>query len=532
VPDLVLRDGVVWTGVEGRETAEAVAISEGRIVAVGSNSTIDPLSDDSTRVVQLAGRAVTPGFIDAHTHFVSGGFQLSSIDLRDADTPEEFADRIESFAAGAPPGTWITGGGWDHELWGGELPQRRWIDARTPDHPVFVQRLDIHMALANRVALQAAGVTSATEDPPGGSIVRDEHGEPTGILKDEAMDLVLRVMPTRTERQLDEALDAAAHHALSLGVTQIHDMGSWANLATYQRAQTQGRLPLRVYSVVPMRDWERMRDYVAEHGVGGDRLWWGAVKAFVDGSLGSTTAWFHEPYSDAPDSTGLVVTDPSDLSRWILGADAAGLHVIVHAIGDRANDWLLDTYAGVATTNGDRDRRFRIEHAQHLTADAISRFAEQGVIASMQPFHAADDGRWAEKRVGAERIRTTYPFRSLLDAGATLAFGSDWTVAPLDPIVGIDAAVSRRTLDGMHPEGWIPEQRIPLEDTLRAYTSGAARSGFMEDRVGTVENGKLADLVVLSRDVFAMDPHDLGDVRVDITIVDGQVAYERPSARE
>lgn len=468
-----------------------------------------------------------PGFIDAHTHFISGGFQLSSVDLRDAATPEEFARRIAAYAAGLPAGTWITGGDWDHELWGGALPESEWVDAQTSDHPVFVSRLDGHMALANALALEAGGVTAETADPPGGVIVRNEDGSPAGVLKDGAMGLLSRAIPARTEAELDRALQAAARHALSLGVTQIHDMGSWTNLETYRRARAAGTLPLRVYSVVPLASWERLEAFVAAHGRGDTRLWWGGLKAFVDGSLGSTTAWFYDPYDDEPETSGLMTTDTAQLRGWVRSADAAGLHVIVHAIGDRANDWLLDAFRDAAAENGPRDRRFRIEHAQHLSREAIGRFSEQSVIASMQPYHAADDGRWAVRRIGAERIRTTYAFRSLIDAGATLAFGSDWTVAPLDPVLGIDAAVTRRTIDGANPQGWVPEERITLEETLRAYTTNAARAGFIDHEVGVVANGMLADLVVLSDDIFGLDPHALAEVRVDLTLVGGEVAFER-----
>ena len=531
--DLVLRDGAVWTGVAGAGRAEAVAIKDGEILAVGSNAAIDVFVSDETTVISLQGRTLTPGFIDAHTHFIAGGFQLASVDLRDADSPEEFTRRISEFASSVPAGTWITGGDWDHEMWGGELPRTDWIDAVTPDHPVFVQRLDGHMALANSRALQAGGVTTETEDPAGGAIERDASGAPTGVLKDEAMRFVYAAIPASTDEELDRALQAAAVHALSLGVTQIHDMAyDWIGLETYQRAHASGDLPLRVYSVVPMATWERMRDYVAENGRGDDRLWWGGLKAFVDGSLGSTTAWFYDVYDDEPETAGLMTTDTTELASWIRSSDESEMHVIVHAIGDKANDWLLDVYEDVIGDHGSRDRRFRIEHAQHLSPGALGRFAELGVIASMQPYHAADDGRWAQKRIGPERIKTTYAFRSLLDAGATVAFGSDWTVAPLDPVVGIDAAVTRRTLDGANPNGWIPQERISLEESLIAYTSAAARSGYMEERVGTIEPGKLADLAVLSGNIFLMEEKELGSVRVDLTIVEGEVVYERPAGGE
>jgi len=469
---------------------------------------------------------VVPGLMDAHTHFISGGFELQGVQLRDADTPEEFARRIGEVAE-ARPGQWVTGGTWDHELWGGELPRREWIDSLTSETPVFVGRLDGHMGLANTRALELAGVTADTPDPVGGTIVRDASGRPTGVLKDEAQNLVYRVIPDATEAELDRALAAAAQHALEHGVTAIMDMGTWAGFETYRRALASGNLPLRVYAAVPIASWQRMAEYVAREGRGDDRLKWGAVKGFVDGSLGSTTAWFYEPYIDEPGTTGLMVTDTAELRRDVIAADSAGLHVVVHAIGDRANDWLLDVFAEARQRNGERDRRFRIEHAQHLTRAAIERMGAEGVIPSMQPYHAIDDGRWAERRIGRARIATTYAFRDVIDAGAGVAFGSDWTVAPLDPILGIYAAVTRRTIDGANPNGWVPEQKITVEEALTAYTLGAARAMYLDGQLGTLEPGKYADLVVLNEDVLSIDPTAIEKVKVELTMVGGKIVYER-----
>jgi predicted amidohydrolase YtcJ len=527
--DLVLAGGRIWTGAVvpgGSREPSAIAVRGGRIVAVGSDRDVLALAGSRTARIDLGGRRVVPGLMDAHTHFISGGFELAGVQLRDAATPEEFARRIGAFAR-AHPGEWITGGTWDHELWGGELPHREWIDSLTPGTPVFVSRLDGHMALANTRALEMAGVTPETPDPPGGTVVRDAAGRPTGVLKDEAQALVLRAIPEPSDDELDRALAAAARHAVERGVTMIADMGTWSGLETYRRARARGALPLRVYAVVPIATRERLAAFVRREGRGDDRLLWGGVKGFVDGSLGSTTAWFYAPYDDDPATTGLMVTDTADLRRAILEADAAGLHVIIHAIGDRANDWLLDVFAEARRANGERDRRFRIEHAQHLTRSAIARIARDGVIASMQPYHAIDDGRWAEKRIGAERIRTTYAFRDLLDAGARVAFGSDWTVAPLDPVLGIYAAVSRRTLDGANPGGWVPEPKITVAEAVQGYTAEAAYAAYLDDRLGTIEVGKLADLVVLGDDIFAMEPAEVERARVDVTMVGGEVVYRR-----
>ncbi len=527
--DVIYTHAQVWTGVPGAPLAEALAVRGERLLAVGTAEEVEAYGGATTRVVDLGGRFVMPGFIDNHVHFLGGGFQLASVDLRTAASPDAFRRRLADFARSVPPGRWITGGDWDHEAWGGALPRREWIDAVTPANPVFVSRLDGHMALANSLALARAGITRDTPDPAGGTIVRDPAtGEPTGILKDAAMDLVFAVIPEPSEEELDEALERAMAHAVALGVTQVHDMGTyggWTDLATYRRAHARGTLKLRLYAFVPLADVDRLAAYVDEHGPGDDRLRWGGLKGFVDGSLGSTTAWFYAPYDDAPETTGLLVTDSTALRARILRADAAGLHVAVHAIGDRANDWLLDAYAAAARINGPRDRRFRIEHAQHLTREAIPRFARQGVIPSMQPYHAIDDGRWAEKRIGPERIRTTYAFRSLLDAGAPLTFGSDWTVAPLNPLEGVYAAVTRRTLDGAHPEGWVPEEKVSVEEALRAYTAANAYAGFQEDRLGYLARGYLADFVVLSENLLILDPVQIPQVRVLRTVVGGVEQY-------
>jgi predicted amidohydrolase YtcJ len=305
-------------------------------------------------------------------------------------------------------------------------------------------------------------------------------------------------------------------------------MGTWDDVATFERAHRAGRMITRVYAAVPLATWERLRDTIAARGGSRGDAWFriGGLKGFVDGSLGSHTAAMLAPFTDAPNDTGLFVNTPEDLYRWTKGADAAGLQVIVHAIGDRAIRTQLDVFERVERENGPRDRRFRIEHAQHVAPSDLSRFAALHVIASMQPYHAIDDGRWAEQVIGPERARTTYAFRSLRDAGATLAFGSDWSVAPPTPLEGIYAAVTRRTLDGAHPGGWVPEQKITVEDALRAYTAGGAYAGFAERDAGTLERGKLADFVLVDRDLTRVPPETIRDARVTMTVVGGRVVYE------
>jgi predicted amidohydrolase YtcJ len=473
-----------------------------------------------------------PGFVDAHVHFLDGGQRLTSVQLRDAETPEVFTARIAEFARTVPAGTWITGGDWDHQLWGGELPRRAWIDAATPDHPVWVNRLDGHMALANAAALRAAGLDRTVQDVSGGEIVRDARGELTGLLKDNAMDLVAAKMPPPSPDVQDRALAAAMKYVNEQGVTSVHHMGTWADLDVLGRAQRAGRLTTRVYAAVPLDTWERLAQTVkaGTYGPGGRGDAWlriGGLKGFVDGSLGSHTAAFNEPFTDTPKDRGFFVNTPEDLYAWIAGADAAGLQVMVHAIGDRANQTLLDIYARVANEHGGRDRRFRIEHAQHLAAADVARFGQLRVIPSMQPYHAIDDGRWAERVIGPARAKGTYAFRSLLDAEASLAFGSDWFVAPPTPIEGIYAAVTRRTLDGRNPDGWVPEQKITVEDALTAYTLGGAFASFEEGEKGQIKPGLLADLVLIDKDLRSIPAADIRTARVTRTMVGGRTVFER-----
>jgi predicted amidohydrolase YtcJ len=522
---LAVVNARVWTGDSRRPWADALAVAEDRISAVGSSAEIKKAIGSSAEVIDARGRMVVPGFIDSHIHFLEGGVGLASVQLRDAKTPAEFVRRVAEFARTAEPGVWITNGDWDHEWWGGELPRREWIDAVTPNNPVWVSRLDHHMSLANSAALRIAGITAATPDVDGGTIVRDEHGEPTGILKDNAEQLVDRVLPRSSAEGERRALEAAMTYVASNGVTSVQHMGTWDDLEIFARARARDELRTRIHAAVQIGTWERLRDVVRESGPGDDWLRIGSLKGFVDGSLGSHTAAMLEPFSDAPDDRGLLVNSPDDLYAWTSGADRAGLQLIVHAIGDRAIRLQMEIYARVAAENGARDRRFRIEHAQHIAPADIGRFGKQGVIASVQPYHAIDDGRWAEKLIGPERAKTTYAFRSLLDSGARLAMGSDWPVAPATPLEGIYAAVTRRTLDGRHPDGWYPEQKITVEEALRGYTVHAAYASFAEADTGSLVRGKLADFALFDRDITRIDPSEIRDARVDATVVGGRVVY-------
>ncbi len=529
---LVVTGARVWTGDPEQPWAEAVAVSGEEILAIGSTADIEALIGDDTEVIVAEGGMLAPGFIDTHVHFLAGGAAIASVQLRDAQTPAEFTRRIEVFAQSAEPGEWIIGGAWDHTNWGGELPRRDWIDAVTPDNPLWISRLDGHMALANSLALEAGGVDADTPDVAGGEIVRDEQGRPTGILKDNAMLLVQEAIPEPTERQLESYLDAAMGYVAENGVTSVHDMfdnvaDGWAGLETYRRAAARGDLITRIYAVTPLGEWQKLADDIDRNGRGNEWLKTGGVKGFMDGSLGSHTAAMLEPFTDTPDKSGFLLDSIENLRTMMIGADAAGLQLNIHAIGDKAIRDLLDIFLDLVEENGERDRRLRMEHAQHIHADDVPRFAVQGVIASMQPYHAIDDGRWAEGVIGPERAETTYAFKSLIDSGAHVALGSDWYVAPADPIAGIYAAVTRRTLDGRNPDGWVPEQKINVEQALRGYTVEGAYASFEEDRKGMLKPGMLADMVLIDRDLTAVPPETIRDAKVLKTIVGGRVVYSR-----
>ncbi len=416
------------------------------------------------------------------------------------------------------------------------MPTAAILDKYVPDRPIFIRRYDGHMALANTKALKLAGITAETPDPNGGEIYRKPGTkEPTGLLRDNAMGLVGSLVPPPSEGEMLDGLQAALKEARRVGVTSVQDMAGYdaatrrTFLGILQNLARAGKLTLRVRVYFPLGAWAELARVGIQVGFGDLWVTIGSLKDFIDGSLGSSTAKFFDPYLNEPGSTGLYVTPPGTLRESILAADKAGLGVAVHAIGDRGNAELLDIFEEVIKKNGPRDRRFRIEHAQHLRPQDIKRFGELGVIASMQPYHAIDDGRWAEGRIGAKRCASSYAMRSILDAGGKLALGSDWSVAPLDPLLGIDAAVNRRTLDGKHPKGWFPEQRITVREAIEGYTLGSAYAAFLEKEMGTLEVGKLADLVVLSRDILQDAERDhIAETRVVLTMVGGRVVYELP----
>jgi predicted amidohydrolase YtcJ len=532
--DLVLVGGKVWTVDRDRPEAEAVAVWRGRILKIGSDAEIKALVGPTTKVIALNGRRVVPGFHDSHLHFLGGGQQLSNVELKDAKDEAEFGRRLREFDARLPKGRWMVGGNWDHDrTFAGKLPTAATIDKYVSERPVFIQRYDGHMGLANTAALQMAKVTADTKEPAGGVIFRLEDGKtPSGILKDNAMGLVERLIPEPGPEEIANAVRAAMRACAENGITSVQDMDGSSNetrrvlFRVLQKLARDGQMTVRLDLHWPIALRHDVVSVGAEANYGNEFVRIGGVKGFMDGSLGSSTARMFEPY-EASKNVGVFVTAPDAMGKMIRDADKAGLSVAIHAIGDEANASLLDLFAEAARANGRRDRRFRIEHVQHLRPADYKRFKDIGVVASMQPYHVIDDGRWAEGRIGPRRCASSYAYRSLIDAGARLAFGSDWPVAPLDVLAGIDAAVNRRTLDGKHPGGWFPEQRITVAEAVEAYTLGSAFGAFQDGDRGSIRPGKLADLVVLSRDIFAPAERDhIAETKVAMTIVGGRVVFE------
>ena len=529
--DLIILNAKIWTVDKALPNAHAVAILGDRIVAVGGNTEVETWRGLHTRVIDAGGKLLLPGFNDAHVHFVSGGMQLDNVDLKDAASPQEFARLIGERAKTRPKSEWITGGNWDETKWNPpDIPNKELIDALTPETPVFVTRYDGHMGVANSAALRLAGITAKTPDPPGGTIVRDKNGNPTGALKDAAADLIYKFIPPLNHDQRIKIIKRAMAHAASLGVTSVQHMGVDAeDVSAYAELLQRGELTVRIYAVTPIPEVEDLLKVGVRHAFGGPYLRLGALKGFADGSLGSSTAYFYDPFLNQGENRGLLSDEmqpPSQMRDRMVMGDAAGLQLCTHAIGDHAISIILDFYSEIVKAHGAGDHRFRIEHAQHMAAEDFQRFADLQVIASVQPYHAIDDGRFAESRIGHDRASRTYAFRTFLDHGVRLALGTDWEVAPLDPMQTVYAAVTRATLDGKNPGGWFPEQKLSLAETIEAYTLGSAYAEFQENEKGSITTGKLADLVLLSDDLFTIAPEQIRNVHVLKTIVGGKVVFD------
>jgi predicted amidohydrolase YtcJ len=540
--DLIINNAKIWTIDKAIPNAQAVAVLGDRIVAVGSNEEVAAWRGPQTRVLDADGKLLLPGFNDSHVHFVSGGSQLDNIQLNDATSLEEFVRRIAEKAHHTPKGQWILGGDWDETKWApADLPTKKSIDAVTPDNPVFVSRYDGHMGVANSVALRLAGIDKSTPEVPGGTIVRDAQGNPTGALKDAAMNYIDKVIPPLSREQRTRALYRALKLAAAVGVTSVQDMNpDYADIAMYAEFLEHGQLTTRIYAAPPIALVEDQAKIGVRHNFGSSYLRIGAVKGYADGSLGSRTAYFFEPFDDqksdkkSAGNHGLLSSDMQPFSKmrdFMMKADAAGIQICTHAIGDQAISLILDLYADITKAHGAADRRFRIEHAQHMAAKDFDRFDQLNVIASMQPYHAIDDGRWAEARIGHDRASRTYAFRTFINHHVRLAFGTDWNVAPLNPMLTVYAAVTRATLDGKHPDGWFPEQKLTVPEAVEAYTMGSAYAEFQDKNKGSISVGKLADMVLLSDDIFSIDPVKIRDVTVLKTFMGGQLVWDSASPK-
>jgi predicted amidohydrolase YtcJ len=531
VADLIITNAKIWTVDKSLPIAQAVAVLGDRIVAVGTDAEVDSWRGPKTRIIDAGRKLLLPGFNDAHVHFVSGGRQLDAIQLNDATSPQEFARRIGERGRITLKGEWILGGNWDETKWNPPaMPEKELIDTLTPDVPVFVSRYDGHMGLANSVALRLAGITAKTPDPAGGTIVRDLHGNPTGALKDAATEYIYKVIPPLTHDQRLRIVMRALAYAASVGVTSAqHMVASYEDIAVYAELLQRGELTTRIYAAPSITYVDDLAKIGVGHAFGGPYLRIGALKAFADGSLGSGTAYFYEPFLNQGNNRGLLSDEMHPISLMrdrYLKADAAGLQLCTHAIGDEGISTILDLYADVIKSHGESDRRLRIEHAQHMAAKDFERFRQLHVIASVQPYHAIDDGRFAESHIGHDRASRTYAFRTFLDHGVRLAFGTDWEVAPLNPIETVYAAVTRATLDGKNPNGWFPEQKLSVAEAIEAYTMGSAFAEFQENEKGSITPGKLADMVVLSDDIFSIEPDKIRTARVVKTFVGGRLVFD------
>ncbi|XP_008446960.2 protein LONG AFTER FAR-RED 3 isoform X1 [Cucumis melo] len=533
--DLVLKNALIFTSDDSLPFADSMAILDGRILRLGTYSAVQDLVGSGTKELNLGGKVVVPGFIDAHGHLIYQGLQMKQVNLHGVNHKHEFVTRIAEAAKNTKKGNWVLGGGWNNDLWGGDLPMASWIDDVTPSNPVLLSRIDGHMSLANNVTLKLAGISNLTEDPEGGTIVKTTGGDPTGLLIDSARKLVLPFIPKVSVEERREALLRASNLALARGVTTIVDFGryypgesvelSWEDFSdVYQWADSSGKMMIRVCLFFPMETWSSLHDLIHKMGqVLSPWIYLGGVKGFADGSLGSHTALFHEPYVDEPDNCGMQITEREKLFNLTMESDKSKLQVAIHAIGDKANDMVLDIYESVISTNGPRDRRFRVEHAQHLAPGAPQRFGKLGIIASAQPEHLLDDAESATNKLGAQRAeKESFLFRSLLTCKASLAFGSDCPVANINPLGGIRTAMRRIPPSWDH--AWMPSECLALDEAIKAYTISAAYASFLDKDLGSLSPGKLADFVILSTDSWDEFEAE-GSASIEATYTGGIQAY-------
>ena len=531
VADLVLTNGDVYTVDAARPEAQAVAVADGKILAVGSNAEIKKYVGPKTRVIDLGGRFAMPGFNDAHTHVGGAGAAKLEVDLRGTRSIAEVQERIRRALPNYKPGEWILGEGWDQTLWpGAKYPTRQDLDAVTRTHPIFLVRVDGHGAVANSLALKLAGVTAKTPDPSGGHIVKEaKTGEPNGMLEESATGLVRSHIPPLSAFERRRAILLAIADANSHGVTSVQDSSSWQDFLVFKQLEKEGKLTLRISEwidfMLPVKQLEAMR---REGGTTDPMLKVGGLGEFLlDGTFGSETGAMYQPYSDNPGDRGILRIAPEKFTQMVIARDRAGFQMAVHAIGDRAAHIALDAYAAAEKANGPRDRRQRIEHAQIVLPGDFIRFEKLGVVASMQPCHLNDDVRWASKRLGPERSKDAYAWATMLRDHVHFAVGTDYPVEPINPMGNLWACVTRQTPEGWPKGGWEPQEKISMDDCLRGYTAGSAYVEFDEKIKGELKPGMLADIVVLSHDPRRIQPTELWQTQAVLTIVGGRIVYDR-----
>lgn len=520
--DLLVENAAVYTVNPAQPRAKSIAVSRSKIIAVGDD--LSQYAGPATRRIDARGAAVIPGLIDAHAHMGGLGELLESNDLRHVATPQAVADLVRREAARRPAGEWILMRNWDQTNWGGAFPAARDLDEASGGRPAYLTRVDGHAAWVNSKALEIAGITKETRDPPGGKIIRDAAGEPTGVLIDRAMGLVRAHVPPPTPAQIKRRLALAARECARLGLTTVHDAGvSAQDLAAYRELIAEGDLPVRIYAMIG-GDGELWRNYLEKGPEIGEYLTVRSIKMFADGALGSRGAALWQDYSDEPGNQGLMLSSRETLERVARAAAARGFQVNTHAIGDRANRVVLDAYA--AALGGKNDKRFRIEHAQVVSLPDFQRFAGYSVIASMQSTHATSDMRWAERRLGPDRVAGAYAWQRFLKIGVPVANGSDFPVEEANPMLGLYAAVTRQDLKGQPAGGWMPDQRMSREEALRTWTLAGAYAAFEEQIKGSIEPGKLADFLILDRDIMRVPEREIAAAQVRVTVLGGRVVHE------
>ena len=522
--DIIYFNGNIYTGIKEDTRQNYIATKNNRILELGIDN-YSHLIRSNTKLIDLKNNFLLPGFIDNHTHFIYGGTKLNNISLQNSRTQYEFINSFKEYIPNINNGLWLQGGNWDHENWGGVLPNKSWIDSLTNNNPVLVSRVDGHMALANSKALEEANINENTPNPVGGEIVKDINtGIPTGILKDTAIDIVRKLIPKQSHSEQDSILKTSMNYASSQGITQIHDMATWDDLQTFRR--NKDKLTLRIKTYTWYEDWEKLIDLIDKYGKGDNILRWDGIKAMIDGSLGSRTAWMHNHYLDDKNTNGIMrIKDTNSFKKVITNLDKNGIQLAIHAIGDKANDWIIKQSMNLNKVNGLIDRRIRIEHAQHLTKDAIEKIINNDIIPSMQPYGCIDDTRWMHKRINSDLMSRTYIFKTFIDKNVNLTFGSDWDVTPLNPLFGIYAAVSRKTIDGSNPGGWNPEQKLTVEEAISCYTNNNSYAVFSEKNIGVLQKDMLADFVVLSKDITSIKIDDILKTRVLNTIYNGKEVF-------